>query len=67
MPTIRNSGELEEWGEEELRNLAGFSSLGLVLLRILLEKYSLPTTRGKNPGKTVNQRACPSGPQQTLA
>lgn len=53
MPTIRNSGELEEWGEEELRNLAGFanfSPLGLVLLRFLLEKIVFPQLEERIPG-----------------
>lgn len=55
MPTIRNSGELEEWGEEELRNLAGFANFSpkvpfLVLLRFLLEKIVFPQLEERIPG-----------------
>lgn len=44
---------MEEWGEEELRNLAGFanfSPLGLVLLRFLLEKIVFPQLEERIPG-----------------
>ena len=55
MPTIRNSGELEEWGEEELRNLAGFANFPPwpCLTAVPSGKDSLPTTRGKNPGAGI--------------